>query len=159
MTRAKLAMQLIKFYQTKGLLSDDLLKRFETLMSDPQKLEQFFLKHNSVYHKICYDSFNDSHYERALRALSRRKRLSDEDIHGHHTPDGPPRTRRKSDKLHLGDAVCFICGKPETTDKKHPDRIDKLHAAAAKSASAEHVAEFTENLRLMASVLISQTSC
>ena len=42
---------------------------------------------------------------------------------------------------------------PEKIDKKHPERNEKLHAAAGKHTSAEYVREFTKKMRHMASVL------
>ena len=146
-TGTKLADQLIKFEEIPGYLSDDIKDR---LLS--RNVKEFLLHTVGLkVHKVCYDKFNNSKYE---RALERKKRVSSESTQ----VKGPPRTRRKSDhstKIQLGDELCMICDKPDEYDEKNPSTTKgkKLHAAAGKQVASTYVDQFTEDLRQMAAAL------
>ena len=145
-----LACQLDKFSKIPGAIPLDLHQRLFTVAN----LEEFLKCGQFVIHKACYDSFNNHHYER----LKKRKSKSQD-------TDGETERPCKSPKVHtrsqvgecipLGKLVCMFCNEPDKFDERHPTRNEdlKLHAAAGKSKSSDHVESFTKELREMACVL------
>ena len=146
-TGPKLAEQLIKFGELKDYLPNDLVKRLLSI-----DLKNFISTTPGLKaHKSCYDKYNNSKYDRAVR--SRSKRLSSDSIQGL----GPPRTRQKSgidEHACFGEEKCMFCDKADTFDEKHGRNVgDKLHAAAGKQSSGTYVDDFTRELRKMGAAL------
>ena len=100
-------------------------------------------------HKSCYDKYNNSKYDRAVR--SRSKRLSADSTQ----ELGPPKTRQRSgtdEHACFGEEKCMFCDEMDTFDEKYGVG-DKLHAAAGKHSSGTYVDDFTRDLRKMGAAL------
>lgn len=127
-------------FESANLLKDDIKVRL--LSNGKEQLVENLRGGLYSYHKSCYDSFNESKFQRAISA--KKRKLSNEDEPYTSTRAKVPST------ISFGDEVCMYCDQPAVKDKKHPQYNNPLCAAAAKQKSSKYVDNFTQGIRKMA---------
>ena len=135
-----------QFKEIPGTLPIDLDERLTT------DVKSFLLRGigQLLYHPTCRSKYN---YSRLERARSKKRKISSDEASG---PNVVTRSHEQSSEnfhtnIPFGAEICMHCREYNGFDKKHPHRTrhKKLHAAAAKSHSAEYLIEWTEKLRGM----------
>ena len=141
-----LAKMLPKFSE-RGLFN---LSKFQCKLNVVDDIEKqlidSFIENDAKYHKSCYTTYDQCHFDQ----LSRKQDKSKSDLDN----TGPSSSKRpKRETLDLGELKCFICEKPDVI--KNLCAAGTMHAKNI-SVKKQHVKDLTENIKKMASVLDNQ---
>ena len=139
-TIQKLTENLQRF-DDENLLNSDIKSRL--LSNGRQHLEETLRNGSYKYHKTCYDSFNETKFQRAMRSKKRKLSIEGE-------PSRSTRTKCSS-SVAFAEELCMFCGGPEIIDHRRQHNSNPLHAAAGHFKSTGHVEDFTEKMKDMAS--------